>query len=142
MATINLDNIFTTTFRLVRAEMADNLTSQDPVLALIREAGGVRTEKGGAEIQENLLYGANGTVRSYSGYEAHDLTPQEGIDAALFQWKQLVGTVSISGIQKFKNSGKSQIASLLKTKVKQLNISFKSVVADQLLSDGTGNGGK
>lgn len=122
--------------------MADNLSTQNPVLALIREAGGVRVEGGGAEIQENLLYGSNSTVRSYSGYEAHDLTPQEGIDAALFQWKQLVGTVSISGIQKFKNSGKSQIASLVKTKVKQLSISFNTVVANQLLDDGTGNGGK
>lgn len=139
---INLDQIFTTTFRRVRAEMADNLSSQNPVLAYIREAGGVRTEGGGAEIQENLLYGANTTVASYTGYETSDYTPQEGIDAALFQWKQLRGTVTISGIQKFKNSGKSQIRSLLQTKVKQLDISFRDEVADQLITDGTGNGGK
>ena len=142
MATINLDQLFTTTFRRVRGPMTDNLSTQNVVLASIREAGGLRVEDGGVEIQENLLYGSNSTVRAYSGYEPFDLTPQEGIDAAIFQWKQLVGTVSISGIQEFKNSGKSRIKSLLETKIKQLDVSFREAVGDQLLDDGTGNGGK
>jgi hypothetical protein len=59
MATINLDNIFTTTFRRVRGLMVDNLSTNNVVLASIKKAGGFREEEGGAEIQENSLYGSN-----------------------------------------------------------------------------------
>jgi hypothetical protein len=45
-------------------------------------------------------------------------------------------------MQEFQNSGQSRIVNLLSTKVKQLRITFKNKVRDQLLADGTGNGGK
>jgi len=71
-----------------------------------------------------------------------DTAPQEGLTAALFDWKQIGASVVISGEQLFKNSGASKIVSLMETKVRQADISFRKDVNRQALADGTGAGGK
>jgi hypothetical protein len=142
VANTNFDHILTTTFERVRAVLADNLTTHSVVLAAIRMAGGVRIEPGGAFIRENLLYGSNPTVKSYQGLEVFDTAEAEGISAARFDWKQLGGTVVIPNIELFQNSGKAQIKSILQSRLEQLDITFRETVDDQLLADGTGNGGK
>jgi hypothetical protein len=129
----------TTTLRNARQTLFDNLSNHSPLLAKLRAHGGVRKDRGGTTITEPLLYGGNSTVKPYAGYEPLDLTPQEGLTSAEFEWKQLAGSVVISGMEKFKNSqGKTQIVNLLKAKLKQLDISFKEEVNRQILSDGTG----
>lgn len=129
----------TTTLRNARQTLFDNLSNHSPLLAKLRMHGGVRKDRGGTTITEPLLYGGNSTVKPYAGYEPLDLTPQEGLTSAEFEWKQLAGSVVISGMEKFKNSqGKTQIVNLLKAKLKQLDISFKEEVNRQILSDGTG----
>ena len=129
----------TTTLRNARQTLFDNLSNHTPLLAKLRAMGGVRKDRGGTTITEPLLYGGNSTVKPYAGYEPLDLTPQEGLTSAEFEWKQLAGSVVISGMEKFKNSqGKTQVVNLLKAKLKQLDISFKEEVNRQLLSDGTG----
>ena len=130
------------TLRNTRKVLADNLSTHSVVLSSIKSAGGYETKEGGHEIQEPLMYGSNTTVKSYSGYEPFDLEPQVGTDSATYSWKQVGGSVSISGIEAFQNSGKAQLLSLLKARMEQLKITFYENIDDQLVSDGTGNGGK
>ena len=136
------NSLINLTLRNTRKVLADNFTSHSVVLDSIKKAGGYETKSGGYEIQEPLRYGGNTTIKSYSGYEPFDLAPQEGITSATYSWKQIGGSVSISGIEAFKNSGKEQLLSLLTAKMDQLQDSFYEEVDDQLVADGTGNGGK
>lgn len=142
MAVPNLGTIAATTIRNYRPTLADNLSTHSVVLAVLRKHGFVREDAGGTAIQEPLLYGSNTTVKSYYKYEPFDLTPQEGIDAADYTWKQIGGTVSISGREEFENQGKARIVNLLEAKLTQLDISFREAVNAMIIGDGTGNGGK
>src|SRR4030095_429801 len=63
--------------------------------------------------------------------------------AAEYNWKQVAGSVSISGEEEFKNSGsKTKVISLLQSKITQLELSMMMEMNRQLQADGTGNGGK
>jgi hypothetical protein len=83
-------------------------------------------EEGGTSIVEPLIYTANDTTSSYSGYDAIDLTPQEGITAAEYDWKQMAASIAISGIEEAKNRGTEAIIKLLNAKISQAEMSIKS----------------
>jgi hypothetical protein len=139
----SFDVLATATLRNARKVLADNLSVHTPLLAKLKAHGGWSTDQGGTTITEPLLHDGNSTVKSYAGYETIDTSPQEGLTTAEFEWKQLSGSVVISGIEEFKNSAsKVQIVNLLKSKMKQLDISFREEVAQQILGDGTGNDSK
>lgn len=109
----------------------------------LKERGFVREDEGGTSIVEPLLVGRNTTVKSYAGYDIIDTAPQQGITAAEYNWKQVAGSVSISGEEEFKNSGsKTKVISLLQSKITQLELSMMLEMNRQLQADGTGNGGK
>lgn len=142
MANPNLGTIAATTIKNYRSTFADNLTNHNVVLATLRSKGFIREDEGGTSIVETLLYGSNSTVKSFSKYDLLDVTPQEGIDAAEYLWKQLAGAVTISGKEEFENKSRARIINLLEAKMTQLDISFQEEVGRQICGDGTGNGSK
>lgn len=139
----NFNTLVSTTLKNYRTTLTDNITGHNALWYQLKERGFIREEDGGTSIVEPLLIGRNSTVRSYRGYDLLDTTPQEGISAAEFEWKQIAGAVTISGEEEFKNGGsKTKIISLLKAKVTQLELSMMLEMNRQLQADGTGNGGK
>lgn len=143
MANPNFDTLVSTTLKNYRANLADNITAHQVLWYQLKERGFVREDEGGTSIVEPLLVERNSTVASYSGYDIIDTTPQAGITAAEFNWKQVAGSVSISGEEEFKNSGsKTKVISLLQSKITQLELSMMLEINRQLQLDGTGNGGK
>jgi len=97
---------------------------------------------GGTNIVEPLIYGENSTVASYSGYDTISLTPQSGITAAEFDWKQYAASVAISGIEEAKNNGEQAMANLLEAKIIHAEESMKEGFNAMFFGDGTGNSGK
>lgn len=139
----SFDALVSTTLKNYRPQLADNITGHNVLWYELKEGGFIREEEGGTSIVEPLLIGRNSTVRSYQGYDILDTTPQEGISAAEFNWKQLAGAITISGEEEFKNSGsKTKVISLLKAKTTQLELSMMLELNRMLQSDGTGNGSK
>lgn len=122
--------------------LADNITNKQALWYQLKQRGFVVKAKGGTSIVEPLMVARNTTVKSYSGYDIIDLAPQQGLTAAEYLWKQIAGSVTISGEEKFKNSGKSAVISLLDSKVKQLELSMMMEINRQLQANGLGNGGK
>lgn len=139
----SFDAIVTTTLKNYRKNLADAITAHQILWFMLKEKGFIREDEGGTSIVEPLLVGRNNTVKSYHGYDIIDTTPQEGISAAEYEWKQIAGSVTISGREEFQNQGqKTKILSLLESKVQQLQISMRLEVNRMLQGDGTGNGGK
>lgn len=140
----NFDEFLTTTLKNYRAQMADNITNHAVFWKWMRDKKRFRTEPGGTSIVEPLLYGENTTIKSYSRYEPLDITPQAGITAAEFSWKQIAGSISIDGFSEFVNQpSKSRVVGLLETKMMQLEISFRERLNNMIINgDGSGNGGK
>ena len=137
----NFNALLSTTLQNYQPTLVDNIFKDLVLLNHLNERGRVVVEEGGTSIVEPLMYAVNNTVSSYSGYDAIDLTPQDGISAAEYQWKQMAASIAISGIEEAKNRGTEAIIKLLNAKVQQAEMSLKSSLNDQLFADGTGNGG-
>lgn len=136
------DALLSTTIANYRDTFADNLSNSFFLFWWLTNQGRKITEDGGESIVVQLMYGKNQTVKSYSGYEELDTTPQEGLTAAKYPWKQVAGTVSISRLEERQNSGEQRIINLLESKVKQAEISMRDELNRQMYADGTGNDSK
>ena len=142
MATINIGEIVATTLRNRQGELADNVTNHNALFMRLNKKGNIRPLDGGRTIVQELEYAENSTVAWYSGYETLNTTPQEVFDAAEYDWKQLAGTVSISGLEEVKNSGKEAIINLLDARISNLRKSLRNTASTAIYADGTGSSGK
>jgi len=143
MTDVNMGEMLTTTLKEYRDTLTDNIHGSNAVFYALKEADAIKIEDGGERIVEPLMYGKNETAGSYSGYDELDTTPQEGIDAAEFNWKQYSASISISGKQQRQNKGKkTKIIDLLQSKTDQAEMSLRNEMTTGLFSDGTGNGSK
>ncbi len=138
----NFDALLSTTLANYRDKLTDNVFTARPLTYWLSDKGRIRTESGGTKIVEQLIYGQNDTVKSYSGYETLSLTPQEGISAAEYDWKQYGASIAISGIEEAKNNGEHAIIDLLEAKIMQAEESMREGFNQMFFADGTGNSGK
>ncbi len=141
-ANANFDNLLSTTLANYRATLTDNVFTARPLTYKLMEKGRIRMLNGGTKIVEPLIYGQNDTVGSYSGYDSIALTPQTGISAAEYEWKQYAASISISGIEEAKNNGEQEIINLLEAKIMQAEESLREGFNQMFFASGTGNSSK
>jgi hypothetical protein len=142
MANANFDALLSTTLANYRSQLTDNVFTARPLTYTLMDKGRIRMLNGGTKIVEPLIYGQNSTVASYSGYDSLALTPQEGISAAEYDWKQYAASIAISGIEEAKNNGEQEIINLLEAKIMQAEESMRESFNQMFFGDGTGNSGK
>jgi len=138
----NFDALLSTTLANYRDQLTDNVFTARPLTYFLQDKGRIRMLNGGTKIVEPLIYGTNSTVASYSGYDSLSLTPQAGITAAEYDWKQYASTIAISGIEEAKNNGEQEIINLLEAKIMQAEESMREGFNQMFFADGTGNSGK
>ena len=134
-------DIVTTTLQGYFGELADNITNHNALLRQIDKKGNKKPATGRSIVQE-LEYAENSTVMFYSGAETFDVSPSETFTAAEFSYKQLVGSVTITGLEEIQNSGKEAVHNLLRSRIRNLEKSLKNTVATSLYATGTGSSGK
>ena len=139
---LNFDQLTATTYKLYRKTLADNVMKKIALYEFMKKKGNIERKKGGIKIVEPLLYGLNSTFKSYSAYDVLDTTPQDGITAAEFDWRDLAVSVTISKQEEDQNSGETQIINLLKSKIQQAEKTYTLMFDKMLNGDGTGNFGK
>jgi hypothetical protein len=143
MLDTSFNRVIATTLKGYSRVLTDNITSKQVLLWKLAQMGGIEKRPGASSIVEPIILEVNSTVQSYSGFDPLDTTVQQGITAAEYAWKSLAGTTGLSGMEKFKNSGQAtQIINLWDAVGKQLAISMRKKVSQQLYTDGSGNGGK
>lgn len=118
----------------------DNVFDQSRTMQWLREGGRLKIVDGGERLREGLMYGMNSTAGWYSGYGLLNVTPQEGVTIASFNWKQGSVSISYSGLELRSNKGKAKIADLVNTKEVQAELSIADTIATGIFSDGTGTG--
>jgi len=139
---LNYNELLSTTLSIYRKTLEDNIMSANPLFYWLSAKGRKKELSGGNKIVVPLRYGLNETVKSYEGYDTLDVTPQTGISAAEFNWKQIAGSVSISGAEERKNAGESKIIDLLRAKIEQCEDSMIENLDEMAFGDGTGNDSK
>jgi hypothetical protein len=138
----NFDALLSTTLDNYRPRLEDNVFTARPLTYWLNSKDRIRKEPGGAKIVVPVMYAQNSTAGSYSGYDTIDITPQEGISAAQYDWKQYGATVAINGLEEAQNRGEAQIINLLESKIMQAEETIAEQMDEMLFSDGTGNSGK
>jgi hypothetical protein len=128
---VNWDDILTTTMHNYRKTLTDNIFNGRPLLNYMMSKGRVRTVNGGVSIVEPIIF-AEGEAGSYSEWQQLTITPQEGISAAQFPWRQLYATIAISGLEEAQNNGKEQAINLLEAKIMQAEETLKNRLSKQL----------
>jgi hypothetical protein len=141
MASPNLSELVTTTLRNRSKTLSDNVSNHNALLRRLRENGN-QTSVTGRDIVRELEYADNGTVQFYSGYETLDVSPSDVLSAAVFEYRQLAGNVTISGLEQVKNSGTEAIINLLEARINVLEKSLMNSLSTSIYSDGTGSSGK
>lgn len=142
MANPNLGELVATTLRNRSAAIADNVTTNNVLLARLKERGNVKPFSGGRTILQPLFYQENSKYQAYSGWDVIDVAPTSVIDAAEYSIKQVAVPVSMNGLQQLQNSGKEQAIDWLEALVKNAEDSLANGMSDDIYSDGTGTGGK
>ena len=143
MADPNMGVLLSTTLKKHRSKLVDNIFKSHALFYTLKNDGAVKEEDGGERIVVPVMYAANSTTSSYSGYDPLDTTPQTGIDAAEYNWKQYSASITISGEEQRKNSGrKEKLIDLLEAKTKQATLSLREALVTGMYSDGTGNSSK
>jgi len=137
-----LQTLLATTVANYRKTLTDNVFNARPLTYFLMDKGRIRMLNGGTNIVEPLIYGENSTVSSYSGYDAVSLTPQSGITAAEYDWKQYAASIAISGIEEAKNNGEQAMVNLLEAKIMQAEESMKEGFNAMFFGNGTGNSSK
>lgn len=137
----NFDSLLSTTLDNYRKTLADNIFRSRPLLWWLTEKNSVRKVSGGVSIVEPLIY-AEGQAGSYGEWDAIQIVPQEGISAAEYPWRQLFGTIAMSGLEEAQNNGEEMVINLLRAKVMQAEETMKSKLNKMLYANGTGNSGK
>ncbi|HEU0069382.1 MAG TPA: phage major capsid protein [Nitrospiraceae bacterium] len=128
---VDWDAILSTTMHNYRKTLTDNIFRGRPLLNYMMSKGRVRTVNGGVSIVEPIIY-AEGEAGSYSEWQQLTITPQEGISAAQFPWRQLYATIAISGLEEAQNNGKEEAINLLEAKVMQAEETLKNRLSKQL----------
>ena len=105
-----------TTLRNSATEVADNVSKHNALLNRLKKKGKIINLDGGTEIQVPMEYGENGTYQRYGGYDTLNTGGSDIITSAKYDWAQIALHVSSSGAELRKNSGKSQMINLVKTK--------------------------
>jgi hypothetical protein len=143
-------NAFLTSTRdkYLKTAPTNAIIKTNPTFAYLNAKSRVRTLDGGAKIQVPLMYGKNTTAASISPYQTFDISPQDGITSAFYDYAEYVVSVSIDNLSLKQNQGPHAAFDLMKAKTDQatrslsekLNIDLLAI--EGLTTSATGNGGK
>ena len=140
--TEKLDQLYSTTWQIMRNKVVDQIFKATPLWYWLYSKGRKRGESGGRWIGAPLLYGKNTTVKTIGRGGSVDITDDELITTARFDWKWLIANVIRYYTDDQVNQGQNQIMSLMQAKLKTAELSMVDALEAMVFADGTGNGGK
>lgn len=141
-ANTNYSDILATTIESRSAEIADNVSNNNAVLAQLKMKGRIATFSGGHKIVEPLSQAANGNGSFYSGYDLLPVAAQDVITAAEYAIKQYAVAVTMSGLEKIQNGGKEGVLDLLAARLQVAETTMANDLSVGIYSDGSGSGSK
>jgi hypothetical protein len=145
MAAANLTEFVSASLRNWRKTLADNVTSHNGLLFFLNENDKIEKTDGGRVLDEPLIYPTNGNTSAkwFSGYDSFSPpTSSEVFDAAEYNWKQLGGFISVSGIEEHINSAEWKRVDYAKARLQQLEATMTNLMGAACYADGTGTSGK
>lgn len=125
------DSLLSSTAQKIRPKFQDQVFVGVPFWDWLNKSGRKEMVSGGTHIVEPVTHSANTTPRSFTGYDAIDLTPQDNDTTAQFEAREYDASVVISRRQLTMNAGKEQIINLFTSKLDN----SRSALIDKLNAD-------
>jgi len=141
-ANSSITDIIATTIENRSRKVADNVTSNNALLARLKRKGNIKTFSGGHKIIQELSFAENANAGWYSGYDLLPVGTSDVISAAEFNIKQAAVPVVISGLEQLQNSGKEALIDLMEARLSVAESTMANLISAGIYSDGTGAGGK
>jgi len=143
MADVGLGQLITTTGRYRSKKLKDAVTDNHPVLDAMDKVGGIFRIDGGRTVVDEGMTAQNSTVAWVGEAGSVAITDQKIVDAAEFNWSYMLGAVSWTLAERYKNSGGSdtKFIDIVAAKFDVLEASMMNTMHDGVLSVGTGTGG-
>jgi len=107
--TKKLDDLHSSTWELVKKDVADNIFDANPILKVMQARGKFVEYNGGTDIMQPLEYGENETVDWIGRGSKISIETGEIITMAKYQWKYLAGSIVRIFTDEDMNSGEPQI---------------------------------
>lgn len=123
-------------------QIADQIFNDLTLIGHMEKPGNTVSATGGDHIIVPLMYAKNTTAKAYRGSDTLDVTPQDLVTSARFDWKQVAVSVVINGLEQLANGGPHQIKDILKTRLDNAKLSAKDKMNYYLFRDGTDESGK
>jgi hypothetical protein len=140
--TMNLDDIFTTTWRLQRKVAIDQILTKNALWMWLNSKGKVRHEEGGKFLVIPLKYGRNSTFKMMGLGGTISLVRDEKLTDAVYDWKYGAVSVVQYWVENLKNRGRAKIISIIDTELEAARDEMALNFEEQLFGDGTGAGGR
>jgi len=134
---LSYDQINAITQKKFLPKLYDNIFDSNPLLQRMKKGEGYKKLDGGTSIMVPLEYAQDSSAGTYSGADVLSTVDNEVFTAAEYTWKQYYANISITGLDKLKNSGDSQIIDFVKSKVKNAERTLADQLGTGLFSNGT-----
>lgn len=136
------NSFLTLTIKNYSKKMVGQYLTNRPAVGLFFDKYRNTDSQGGRTWQGMVDYGQSATAQFFAGSDTFSTNPQEVAQPIRYDWKYLGGSIAITKTEQLENSGPVALASLLDTRMKQLNRTFDLIIGNEIFSDGTNFGGK
>lgn len=140
--TVNYNSFLTLTTKNYSRKMTGQYLVRRPAVGLFFDEYRNTDTNGGRTWQGMVDYGQSATAQFFAGTDTFSTQPQEVAQPIRYDWKYLGGSIAITKTEQLENSGPVALASLLDTRMKQLNRTYDLIIGNEIFSDGTNFGGK
>lgn len=136
MAEPTVTQLVATTINNYHKQFADNVSNSNAITALLRQGNRIRVIDGGKAISCPLSY-AEETFAWYTGTELLSRAVKETISEADYAPANAVASVTLSGPDLAKNSGRERVLNLLEGKMDNAENTMKNNITKAVYGDGT-----
>jgi hypothetical protein len=136
--TLSIGQLASFTQNFIVPKAVENVFGSNPLLFRLREKGIKYT--GGLEYRIPLANAATTSAGSFSGFDLLATAANDQFTSAAVQLRQKYATVTVSGQEELKNSGKEAILDLMEMKRQMAELSIEELLGTGLQGDNTTNG--
>lgn len=115
--TERLDDLYTTTWALRRAGVADQVFDATPFWYWMKDKGAIVSETGGRRIEQSLSIGKSQNISWIGQGSTVPMADQRILTVAYYEWRYVVDSIVRFMVEEQKNAGKSQILKLMNQKM-------------------------
>lgn len=137
---VNIGELAASTMEFYHKSMVDNIFKKHALLDHLKANGGVKKYPGGTKIRVPLMYSSNSTVMTFGGADTLDLTYQNTLDAAEYDYEMYNTSIVFTLEDELKNSGEPQVMSLIEAKIKQAEMSISERLNTDLFTGTAADG--